>query len=377
MSELDKAFEALQEHPFTLISLADREKFHTGMLAFTINQLGSDPRLALLSLLWGEKACSHLGENETGHLRAFVEQNSIDLIVKKGNETKLWAEMKFKTTLGHDQIKNYQERHPDAEGALFALFTGVESLPANFRQICFHEEVVGMKKSILNGVAEPDPKTLIRLWIEYLEIIQILTKFVVGKKGNPIAEANFGSNLSSIKLKGIFEHYRHSVFNKALESWWERDTSRLARPKVGQFNTHGNAGFEHTVYPFIQDSEGGNGKGATNGKHLSYGLQWQGASLKLFVVATGKRPDKDRDKKLCELYQIFRKKNWVHVKPRKSSKEAEFKSHTIENWDIFAPKLDGNSATFDELAKQYGERLEYLASEECMSHMRSDKIELA
>ena len=376
MIDIEKAFEALKQHPFTLISLADREKFHTGMLAFTINQLASEARLVLLRSMWGEKACDSLTGDETEKLRAFVEQNSIDLVVKVGREVKLWAEMKFKTTLSKSQIEDYRNLHPSAKGALFALFTGVETIPADFMEICFHEKVLGMKTSILDGVADPDSKTLIRLWIKYLSEIQSFTRYVVDTDGNPILEEKFSENLSTIKLKGIFEHYRHSVFKKSLETWWKGDTTRSAIPKVNQFNTHGNAAIEHTVFPFSQDPEGEIGSEATDGKHLSYGLQWQGGSLKLFVVSKDREGDIDRNKKLEKLHEVFHEKKWVHVKLRKSLKEVEFRSHTIENWDIFNPKLDGKSATLDELAKQYGERLEYLASEECKSLMRSCKTEL-
>ena len=39
--KLEKAAKELKKHPFSVIQLSDKEKFHTGMLCFTLNKYPS------------------------------------------------------------------------------------------------------------------------------------------------------------------------------------------------------------------------------------------------------------------------------------------------------------------------------------------------
>lgn len=88
------AFEKLQKHPYTVISLSDREKFHTGMLAFMINKLDQTSKVIVIEQLWGVAL-----QKDEGEITAEVEWQSIDLIVQQNKKIVLWAEAKFKTTL--------------------------------------------------------------------------------------------------------------------------------------------------------------------------------------------------------------------------------------------------------------------------------------
>lgn len=369
------AFEALQNHPFTFISLADREKFHTGMLAFTINELAEKEKLEFLNSLWGVENCERLKANSEKKLIAAVEQNSVDLVVKrvgkentktgdrKVDEVLFWAEMKFKTTLSERQISDYKAKHPNAIGALFALFTGVESLPTNFREVCFHEKVTSAKSTILGGVVNSDSKTLVRLWIEYLENIKTLTDFIKSNT-TPIHEPDFRQDLHRIKLKGIFEHYRLSLFSKIVRAKLKDNGTAWVEADINQFNSHGNSGIEHVMFPFFE-------KDSANGKDYRYGLQWQSNALKLFVcVETGQLGDVDNSR-LEHLLHNLKKINLAAAdRALTISCGKKFRSYTIATWDIFNSDLD-------DVAEKYVKRLVYLAGGDCKAVMIGEGVGLS
>ena len=114
--KIAEAFDGINDHPYTLISLSDREKFHTGMLAYVINHLDPEIQVTLIEKLWGEI----LSKND-GKITAEVEQNSIDLIVKQNGEVAAWAEAKFKTTLSAGQLEKYRDKLPE-KAKIRALF---------------------------------------------------------------------------------------------------------------------------------------------------------------------------------------------------------------------------------------------------------------
>lgn len=372
--KIEKAFKTLREHPFTLISLADREKFHTGMLAFTINKLAPKKKLAFLKALWGDESCARDEFRKPKALTAAVEQNSIDLVVRNGSKPTdvilLWAEVKFKTTLSKDQLEKYKKLLPnDAIGALFALFTGVERIPDGIKEVRFQDVIVGAKDDILAGVHDADSKTLIRLWIEYLESIKSLTCHVTKVETNTINDRDFRENLDKIKLKGIFEHYRQSLFRRSVEKYMAKRSLTWDSNEVIQFNSHGNAGIEH----FLHTCENKKDEG------LRYGLQWQGNALKLFVSIENLQLEDTREVRLGQLLKAFKNEDLVPKGfPEKMSPGEKFRSYTIETWDIFTPELKGKSATLDEklesttldeLAKEYVARLAFLASHPCREIM--------
>lgn len=316
---LDGAFRNIRKHPFTLISLSDREKFHTGMLAFTINQIDASVRPALLNALWGGEETDYGAfERQPGPL-AFVEEKSVDLVVKLGGTIQLWAEVKFKTTLSDNQLEKYQSKlPPGAIGALFALFTGVEDIPVGFQEIAFHKRIVDQKMKILEGLTDPDSRTLVRLWIEYLENIAILTEYLASCGTRPIIYSGFSNQLGELKLRGVFEHYRYCLLRRLIADRYQI-AGRLKVPRTSQFNSHGNAAIEHF---FVEDEED---KAVPDSRHLSFGLQLQAGALKLFVVAKGGRDLEKRDQRLKLLLDRV-----GFIRTKSKSANAEFLSETIE-----------------------------------------------
>lgn len=396
-TRISEAFETLQKHPYTLISLSDREKFHTGMLAFMINKLDQTSKAFVIEQLWGVAL-----QQDDGEITAEVEWQSIDLVVQQNKKIVLWAEAKFKTTLSRNQIQKYEEKLPkeaqDAKAILLALFTGVDPAAGEIDQVAFHAKIIEHQELILANLAG-DYKVLIRLWIQYLEPIQMLTQYIekigvnsVDWTGN--GRGSFNDNLYQIKLKGIFEHYRHSVFREKVEELIkERIKEDVSLLIPNQFNSHGNAGIEYVVYPF-EDKNGDRKLHPDNANgHMRYGLQWQAGSLKLSIdVAKDKFYTEQwakskklkladvrstRDVKLKLLYEKFLVSQWATEGLGRNGKSgAKFKSYTIAKWDIFNPQLGEKPATLQDLAKIFVDRLTYLMKQETQKFIRDEINEL-
>lgn len=355
--EVVGAFASLKEHLFTTIGLSDREKLHTGMLSFVINNLQEDAQLNLLKSLWGNdaivwpKGCKFVSE---------VERNSVDLIVKlktadpESNEIVLWAEVKFKTTLSKDQIKKYKVKLPEsAKGALFALFTEVDFIPTGFREVAFQNVIVDLKDEILANLrCSGDSLAMVRLWIDYLESISVLTKYMVERKLATIDAPRFRNGLEECRMKGIFEHYRNSLFLEEFEKRLAR-LSDLNSPEnrqrwsIHHFNSKGSSGIDFRIKPF-PDLEPDKWD-----SHMVYGLQWQSGALKLFIdvapdsfySSAAMRGFKNpltsagyRQLRVANLGNLFEKMNFVGpVEPLKKKDPQKFKfySRTIHKWDNF------------------------------------------
>lgn len=392
------AFEKLQKHPYTLISLSDREKFHTGMLAFMINKLDQRSKVFVIKQLWGVAL-----EQDAGEIIAEVEWQSIDLIVRQNKKIVLWAEAKFKTTLSRGQIQKYKEKLPkqakDAKAILLALFTEVDPASGGTDEVAFQNVIIEHKELILAHL-EGDYKVLIRLWIEYLEKIQVLTRYIKEIEVNSVewagnSHGSFSDNLYQIKLKGIFEHYRHSVFRNEVEKLIKEQIDENVGLLIpNQFNSHGNSGIEYVVYPFDAQKNRNRKLHPDNANgHMRYGLQWQAGSLKLsidvakdsFYTEPWAKSNKlklanvrsTRDDKLHSLYGKFLALKWADERLGRNNKSGtKFKSYTIAKWDIFNPKLAGEPVTLQDLASVYVERLNYLMNQETQKFIRDEIKEL-
>lgn len=299
----------------------------------------------LLTELWGSNAINQCGfdkSNEPGSIESLVEQNSVDLVIKQG-AVKLWAEMKFKTTLSEHQLSNYQVKNPDAVGVLLALFTGVEKLPDGITERPFPEIIVSFFN--INPIEGPIWKTrnndeiaLVRLWHQYLGYISHLTREFAAHGAKTIQnKSTWVSGLKAIKLQGIFEHYRHSKFREMVDA--KGIKSVFPNIEVNQFNSNGNAGIDY-YFEMAPEVEPGR-----------TGLQWQSRSLKLFAIGEGKN-DTVRDQRLESLREGFPE---IPVAlgglDKKSKRDGKFKSYTVANWDIMDAVTDDQvSALFKGLS---------------------------
>ena len=343
---IDDVFMKLTEHPFTTIGLADREKFHTGMLSFVINGLIDDKKRALLTELWGSDTVNHCSFHESkapNSIKSLVEQNSLVLVVKQGTDVKLWAEMKFKTTLSKDQLSKYQKNYPKAVGVLFALFTGVEKLPDGITEKAFPEIIVSFfdKNPLEDHIWKTrgrDEIALVRLWHQYLGYISQLTREFAARGAETIQnKSTWVGGLKAIKLQGVFQHYRHAKFREMVDA----KGLKGAFPDVGvdQFNSHGNPGIEF-FYELLPKQKPGR-----------TGLQWQSGSLKLFAIGESEN-DTVRDQRLENLREGFPViPETLGGLDNQSMSNGKFKSCTVANWNIMDAITDDQvSALFKGLS---------------------------
>jgi len=362
------------------MSLSDREKFHTGILSFVINNLEGKAQLNLLKSLWGEKAVEKL---EGHQFSSEVEQKSVDLVVRsepsdpKNSEIVLWAEVKFKTTLSEKQIEKYQEKLPaKAHGALFALFTGVDKAPKGFREVTFQTAVLDPTLDILaNLKCSGDAKAMIRLWIAYLKSMNVLTKHMMDRKLKKIEVPNFEKELKALKINGIFGHYRHSLFLNKLENRLENldHLNALKKPdicRIQQFNSNGNSAIEFRIRPFpeLNPINWDTKPDPSNWDcHMGYGLQWQSGALKLFIDVAPvkfysstakikfnalKEESQYRELRGQNLKILFEKIPTLQPKrplTNANPLEKKFFSYTIHKWDLYSSIEDNISVFFSYL----------------------------
>jgi hypothetical protein len=326
----------LLEHPFTIIGLSDREKFHTGLLAHTLRsflRIDRDLGIELISKLWGtDNSLAELQNAEK--IEVFVEEKSVDLGIRTEKEVILFAEMKLKTRLADHQLREYRAKYPRAVGVVLGLLrepTGQSDISSRpFPRIVSQLlEVKPFAKYL--SEADADSVILIRMWREYLmSLSDLAVQFEMAALAELMDPNKLEEMLRSLKLKGIFESYRYRLIRSKLE---RLKTSAAIR----EFNTNGNAGL-HMFY------SGG----------LPFGLQWQAGSLKLFVEdPTYKkgRVSKRRDELLQNLTREFCREFGLN-QLEKLNRNGKFRSASVERWNIFE--------NCEERANLLNERLRFL-----------------
>ena len=167
-----ESWEVLERHPFTLIGLSDREKFHTGMIAFMIRYFWEhevdDFRLNLIEVLWKKEGLLQEEFKQRERIDVRVEQGNIDLLVMVGNQVRAFAEIKFKTTLHGNQLDSYQQKHPESPAVVLGLFQ--EETNEHVPAVSFPDKVTTFFErhsgALLDG--QNDSLALLLLWIEYL-----------------------------------------------------------------------------------------------------------------------------------------------------------------------------------------------------------------
>jgi len=316
----DKQIEALSNHPFTIIGLSDREKFHTGMLAHTLRTLFLTNEAAareLLKKLWGNSAADE-GLEKPANIEIKVEHQSIDLVVLVDDKIVLFAEMKFKTTLSKGQLDKYQKKFPEAKGVLLGLFPERREFENKIPSLVFPSIVSSFFAQDANSEwlsGDEDEIILIRMWVKYLRHLSELTCWFTQQGCGAILDtAKFGEDLKKLKLRGIFERCRFDLIAKAVKKM-----GCGIQPEKS--NTHGRA-----LLTYRTDG----------GKGFPFGLQWQAGSLKLFVTDKSyekNSPTKARDAflhclaiKFCD---EFSQCKW------KMNRQGKFRSVTVERWDVF------------------------------------------
>lgn len=309
----------LKRHPFTLISLADREKFHTGMVAYVLQKLveRSDGSASeLLKTLWALDSLDFETDGQP-KISIAVEQQSIDLMVLVEQKVHLAAEFKLKTTLSSHQLESYRKKFPKAKFVVLGLFPE----PIKFNDISWRsfpdvalnffdspEKLDEFERHVSN-----DEAALVRMWLGYLRSLNNLSQAFQSLGLGPVdRRKDVVIGLSDIKLRGLFESYRYRLVSELLNT--PDDLS------VEPFNSNGNAGLNLEF-----------------AARFPLGLQWQAGALKLFSKDynyTKGEPTNQRDDFLERLCRTFCEQSELEV-PAKMSKPGQFRSFTVIKWNIF------------------------------------------
>lgn len=354
------AIKSLKNHPFTVIQLSDKEKFHTGMLCYTLNRYPS-----LFKTLFG------LNDKKN---KASVEENSVDLIIRdKDNNIKVVVESKFKTGVHKSPAtKEVREKGKldsttkyicqlEKMEILYGLkkndvvikkyFISIfkkSDLSKEWNQLLFTGKTLSSLKDLMINIKDTSKAHLILLWIDYLEKLKVIVDYFIENKMTcinlknsvPPDNSSLSGLLKGIKLNGVFESYRYGLVQQIVKKNLSDKIRNLLKiscknrnelEQVGMlFNTRGNGGIHYAF--------GGNEKS-------SFGIQWQGV-LKLFIETENK------SSKTC-VETIYKK--LLGVESLKHPSLGKFSSITIKNdWDIY-----GNIKERPEVIVKYLELLNH------------------
>jgi len=332
----------LKDHPFTLIGLSDREKFHTGLLAHLLRRLSErDPEqfTRLIGLLWsGARAgeafkCINnaIAAKADQRITVTVEEKYLDLAIKVDARVTLLAEMKLKTTLSKDQLKNIETKWRGEAKTLLGLFPEKVSKTSGFGRARFAYSISEFFDGVPIGSAlfvDADEAALFRMWSDYLRNLDKVSSWFTRFDGKAVPNSkSFEEDLRALRLKGIFQWHR-------LE--WIRRKFDDKRITIKHFNTNGGAGLDF----YVGKSAGG----------FCKGLQWQWKSLKLFLIDENfPKHSGERDTALEKLATEFinefglerpnsQSQSGSNAKTAASpnlNRNGKFRSVTVENWDIF------------------------------------------
>lgn len=368
------ALQNLTQHPFTSIHLTDKEKFHIGMLKLLLEfcAKSSNPELQKHGLWSGSELINQ--ENSSYEL----EKNSIDLFAQEAGATVL-IESKFKTGINYTkhkngwvkQIQKYTNNNPEAKaGIVVSLFPEeleirrVEGAKhfKSFSNITYTKEVLELLGRVIeesnknvtssnDSINASDELGLFKLWRKYLVNLKVIVEYFSIKETEKINIPNLDRLLYEIKLKGIFQRYRMAFVQHLVNDWLPNKNNSLYRriqnslpleDKIGSLgNTHGNS-FLH--YPISIINE-----------HIeSYGIQWQGSRLKLFIQVrnwdrfktafnVGKGSDDPRIEILEELSLLITEGEQL---PKDIKREGKFMSRNIAIIHEFEDDLNEVPARF-------------------------------
>ena len=184
--DIIKAFENLIDHPFTIIQMSDREKFHTGLLQYALKEY---PQLYKLIF------------DIDGEFKSELEFKSIDLYIYESSTNKkkpyVLVESKFKTGLHFSKTKNgevkqiqkYADKYKSAsKGYLISLFPESENLKINdhefikeYKNISFTGDILTVLELILEGDSKEEYQFL-DLCVSYLKELKIKIEFIKQKQ---------------------------------------------------------------------------------------------------------------------------------------------------------------------------------------------------
>ena len=345
--DIQQAIEAgnrLRNHPYTLLHLSDREKFHTGFLAFCLKRY----KPTFFYSMFGRR-------DPLPDLLVDVEYQSMDIVVRESKDPKIYlaaAEVKLKTDLHDDQVRKYRKKiGKHAVARVIGLFPPTEANEQELKQRGFPyegltEKIPGWVEEQIRGESDPEIKCIFTLWVGYLRDLGVLRSYFV-EKGTESIGQDIVDALDDIKLKGIFERYRHGLITSQLQDLRFRE--ELGKDGEGKGpldigNSHGNGILDLYTIP----------RPKKKGEGVQMGLQWQAGQLKLFVHH--KKDSESRNKLLKGIAEKIKSSGKLdfEVKP---NKEGRFRSVTLidKGWDILKDDISDKHQTLREVYEMLDE----------------------
>ena len=339
--DIIKAFENLIDHPFTIIQMSDREKFHTGLLQYALKEY---PQLYKLIF------------DIDGEFKSELEFKSIDLYIYESSTNKkkpyVLVESKFKTGLHFSKTKNgevkqiqkYADKYKGAsKGYLISLFPESENLKINdhefikeYKNISFTGNILTVLESILEGDSKEE-YLLLDLWVSYLKELTIIIDFIKQQQLESLNLNIYNNNKDfeyysdKLKLSGLFENYRLNLINEEINEAIKQEKKVICFKKKNYEyfsridNTRGNA-LLHYEKKF---------KNPPHEDFISYGIQWQTDKIKFYIRSKNKKVNKIRDEYLSKFGKMLQDKVFPNGIDLKLNPNGKFKSISIHEHSMF------------------------------------------
>ena len=374
----------LVKHPFTQIQLSDREKFHTGMLKLTLDLFQKEA----FESIFGTVFANELYTAEP-KIQTCLEENSVDLSIKKDKKVFAIVESKFKTGLHYSnyngekvsQLEKYALNNPEVTyGFVVSLFpeeeedltisSGKKTKIENFAPLRYTVQVLDylkanpylkedkplhVEKDRWEKIQDDPSISLIALWKSYLEeLAKIVGRFENNKDLKKITSDD-AKLLSIIKLKGVFEGYRMNQVKIKLQEVIKDESELIKKLQDGAKvwktpdaennyiilgNTHGAASMSLVM--------------TDEHESISYGIQWQAGSVKVFI---------QHEKKITSSWLAIREVALSELSKalggpeiNNKNKKSKFKSFTLSKKDVLTDdihKMDSHLIKILKTLRQY------------------------
>jgi hypothetical protein len=338
--------ENIKDHPFTFMQLADKEKFHTGLIAYAIKEY---PKF--LNILIND------GRNYNAlPYHVLIEHDSTDILIVDGgdyfnkniNTPFAVIEVKFKSAMHSSkkneevipQLSKYEDKYKKYNPQFIYIYLFDEPEVQNqFRNtwkfISYRDLITMLQPSY--GQGYEGSVQIVGVWMDYIKLMLEFSKFIKDQALYSLKTAyqsneSIGALIGEIKMRGLVDHYRYSLFLNALLKSEKLQSPLLSYPLKDEEkkkdciyykidNTHGNGLIHFELY---------------NGK-TTFGIQWQSSSLKLYVHADSKK-NSERDEELIAMAaKLFGEAEHA------LNKDGVFRSISILkelSWDIYDDQND-------------------------------------
>jgi hypothetical protein len=345
--------EQIKNHPFTFMQLADKEKFHTGFIAYAmkeypkfLNNLLNDNR----NYLAGDKYKVLVEHDSTDIL--IVDEYCYDEPEKFPEKDKITPfaviEVKFKSAMHTSkkkddvipQLTKYEEKYRKHQPQFIYIYLFEEAeihdhFSKTWRFVSYNDLVTMLEPVYGSGYI--GDAQIIGTWISYMKLMVEFSKFIKNQ-GLYSLKTAYQSNekiselINEIKLKGLVDNYRYSLVLSALLK------SDLIQYPLLKYTSKNEEKIKDAIY-YLIDNTHGNGLlhfEIFNGK-TTYGIQWQSSILKLYMHAESKNNSK-RDEEL-----IATAKKVLGEGEYSLNKDGVFRSISIYkelSWDIYDDQND-------------------------------------